>query len=89
MKIRDDHYNKLLEAIKPIADKLPKHREFIIAEGKSKDIEQRLRWDALNAVQIDNKPSCFYLSNILYKSGLNDTHIDTALKNIMKDIGVV
>lgn len=88
MKIKPEHYSVLLESIRPLADKLPAHREFIRKEGKSKDVEMRLRWDALWASKIDGKASCFWISNVLYKDGLNDSHIDSALRAVMRELKV-
>lgn len=51
-------------------------------EGKSKDIEKRLRWDCLYAAGLTP-----FICDNLY-SYLNDDHIDTALKNIIKELGI-
>ena len=69
------------------SDKIPSHREFIIKEheekkskdGKERDTEMRLRWD------------CFWASKISQDQwqewkDYKDSHIDTALKAIMKEI---
>jgi len=86
MKIKQEHYSKLLEAIRPLAPKLAAHREFVIKEGKAKDVDMRVRWDAMHAAKIDDRPSYRFVCDVLYKEGLNDTHIDTALKKIMQEI---
>lgn len=79
MKILPEHYQWLLDSCRPLAARIPAHREFIRKEGRAKDIEKRLRWDlfysATRAVGFPN----FY-------SYLNDDHIDTALRAIMKEI---
>lgn len=56
-----------------------KHRENIIKEGKSKDVEMRLRWDAFHAAKHGGILSALY-------AYANDEHIDTALKKIMLEI---
>ena len=81
MKITDEHYNQLKAMIAPLKDKLPAHREYIIAEGKAKDVDKRLRWDALYSAKGGNQ----FICDNLYKY-LNDDHIDTALKAIMKEL---
>ena len=79
MKILPEHYQWLLDSCRPLADRLPAHREFIRKEGKAKDIEKRLRWDL------------FYAANRAAGSMdtwryLQTSHIDTALRAIMKEI---
>jgi hypothetical protein len=79
MKIKIEHYNTLKNAIAPLNGHFEKHREAIIAEGKAKDIEKRLRWDAFHAAKYGGILSELY-------SYMNDEHIDTALKKIMLEI---
>ena len=80
MKIRQEHYRHIRDAIRPNAGKIASHRQFIINEGKAKDVEKRLRWDLL--YYADLSP---WICDNLY-SYLDDTHIDTALKQIVKEI---
>ena len=79
MKIKTEHYNTLKNAIAPLKEHFAKHKENIIAEGKSKDIEKRLRWDVFHASKYGGILSELY-------SYMNDEHIDTALKKIMLEI---
>ena len=81
MKIQPAHYAHMLNEIKAIAPKFAAHRELLIQEGKAKDIEKRLRWDALYAAM-----SSRWVCENLYPY-MDDTHIDTALRAIMKEIG--
>lgn len=87
MKISNKHYAVLREAIRPLTDKLASHHAAIIAANAAKNPAMRTRWDALNASRIEGKPSCFFLSNVLYPAGLNDDHIDSALRAIMRELG--
>lgn len=82
MKIKPEHYNHMSEAIRTIAGKpiIEKHRAAIIAEGKAKDIEMRLRWDCAYAAGLSG-----YIARHVY-SYANDTHVDTALRAIIKSI---
>jgi len=48
-----------------------------------KDLNKRLRWDCLIAALGSQ-----WLCDNLYKEGLNDDHIDSALKSIMADLGI-
>ena len=77
MKIQAEHYEALKHAIKLVAPYAYGHRQFIIDEGRAKDIEMRLRWDMLHASKYDVCSLYGYL---------NDTHIDTALKAIMYEL---
>ena len=86
MKITPAHYAILLDSIRPFADKLAPHFEAIAAAGSSQNPAMRTRWDVLNAARIDGKPSCFFLSDVLYPAGLNDSHIDSALRAIMREL---
>lgn len=61
MKISPRHYAILRDAIAPLAPKLSAHRDFVTKEGKAKDVEMRVRWDALHAAKIDGKPSCVWI----------------------------
>lgn len=80
MKITDEHYDYLYAAIKQLDSKLATHKEYLIKEGKCKDIDKRLRWDALYA-SVSSKWICDHLYTYL-----NDVHIDTALRHIMQDL---
>jgi hypothetical protein len=80
MKMTKEHYNFLLNAAKEVGkDVVKQHRQFILEEGKAKDIEMRLRWDLFYKIRDKSVP---YVYNYL-----NDSHIDTALKSIMKELG--
>ena len=78
MKIKPEHLQHMLEKIKPLSGHIKSHREYIINENKAKDIEQRLRWDLFWAANLSD-----YARDVLYPY-MNDDHIDTALKTIMK-----
>lgn len=78
MKMKKEHYAYLLGAAFTFKDKIKDHRAFIVAEGKAQDVEKRLRWDLFWRIYRIDSPELDYL---------NDSHIDTALKSIMKEIG--
>jgi len=80
MKIKPEHYAHMLEAIRPLQPKLAGHREYLKTDSRVKDLEKRLRWDALWASKITQ-----WLSDTVYKYA-NDDHVDTALKQIMKEL---
>jgi len=79
MKIKPEHYTTLKDAIAPLKEHFAKHTEAIIAQGKSKDVEKRLRWDAFRAAKYGGILSALY-------AYANDEHIDTALKKIMLEL---
>ena len=79
MKMKKEDYQYLKSRLEHLIEKIQSHREWIIAEGKAKDVEMRLRWDLLHAAKIDD-----FIIDTLYPY-LNDTHIDTALRKIMVD----
>lgn len=79
MKMKLEHYDYIKSALSVNAEFIPQYREFIIKEGRSKDIEKRLRWDLLH-----NSVSSLWVCENLYPY-LDDTHIDTALRFIMQD----
>ena len=83
MKMTSEHYSYLKAQIAPIALRINPmdYRKQIVAEGRSKDPDKRVRWDYLWAAKISS-----WLVDNLY-SYLNDDHIDTALKAIMRDLG--
>jgi len=57
--------------------KINEQRIYIVSEGKSADIEKRLRWDCFRAAGL----ASYACANIYpYAS---DEHIDTALRQIM------
>ena len=88
MKMTAEHYETIKAAMQtiPVVDILA-HRDYIIAEGKAQDVDKRLRWDCLYAtkIKLGDGRGCSGLPVYAY---LHDSHIDTALKQIMKDLGV-
>ena len=82
MKMTQEHYAHVKEAIALVwSNDLDKaERRALRAEGKAKDIEKRLRWDWSYAAKLSP-----WICVNLY-TYLDDTHIDTALKQVMKDL---
>lgn len=78
MKIKPEHFAQMKDAIAGIpAEKVAAHRQFILNEGKAKDVEMRLRWDLLHSALGSR-----WICDNLYPYA-NDDHIDTALRNIV------
>jgi hypothetical protein len=80
MKIKAEHYSHLKKLIAPLNDKISQHREYLVNEGKAKDIETRLAWDLAHAAKLTS-----FICNVLYHY-LNDIHITTALKKIVVEL---
>jgi hypothetical protein len=82
MKIKPEHYQHMLNSMTPSRFQLDYRRSLIVAEGKAKDVEKRLRWDLLY-FSLGSRWIC----DNLYPYA-DDTHIDTALRKIMKELEV-
>lgn len=80
MKMQLIHYDYLHDAMAHNARYIPQYREHIIREGRAKDVEMRLRWDLLS-----RSVSSGWICEHLYPY-MNDTHIDTALRAIMRKL---
>lgn len=80
MKMQAAHYEHLFAAIKPNANKIAAHRQFIVHEGKAKDVDKRLRWDLMYYAQLSP-----WVCATLYPY-LDDGHIDTALRQVIRDL---
>lgn len=79
MKMTPEHYQHLRKLMLPLKERIINHRAWLFGT-KLDDLEKRLRWDAYKFAGGAN-----FSCNVLYKY-LNDGHIDTALKAIMKEI---
>lgn len=81
MKMSEQHYAQLRLAILSALPKIPTAAQYAARDpvipriDRAKDTAMRHRWDALWAARFDCKP--------LYDAGLNDNHIDTALRAII------
>jgi hypothetical protein len=88
MKISKESYEKLKVCFMKLKEtksqEIQSHRDFLNAPAYKGDLEKRIRWDMLRAcVPLD------WLCDQLYKAeNLNDTHIDSALKKIIKALGI-
>ena len=83
MKIKPQHYNHMLEAMRPFTDKAVAHAEYLktTTERVPKDPAMRLRWDWFWAAGLME-----YGRDTLYENGINDDHIDTALRSIVREL---
>ena len=83
MKIEKGHYALVKSTIEDGLSKMPKGtlQTHIKSLPKVGDINMRLRWDIYNLIPYE------VCSKVLY-TYLNDNHIDTALKSIMKELDI-
>lgn len=87
MKIKPDHYAHLRDAISPWVPQLIQHHANLSARKQAgdnsvKDVSKRVRWDALYAAKLS-----VWVCDTLYPY-MDDTHVDTALRSIMRELGV-
>lgn len=83
MKIKTEHYQHMKEEILKLAlTDIEKHAVAVKNSGKFNDFGKRMRWDIAHAVALDR----FFCTEIYPYA--NDDHIDTALKQIVKEIGL-
>ena len=87
MKIEKEHYQHMRLKIQDTIEKaglvkIAEHKELLKTAYGVKDPAVRFRWDLYHASALTS-----FTCDILY-SYLDDTHIDTALKNIIKELGV-
>ena len=81
MKIKQEHYNHIKNAIMNCGTTINEQRLNILNSGKQpKDFYKRLRWDMSYLANLTP-----YICANLY-SYLDDTHIDTALRAIIKEL---
>jgi hypothetical protein len=80
MKITKAHYRHMLAACRPLAAKIATHRDYVRRSGNYNDLEKRVRWDLFSAAGLSS-----YACDTLY-SYANDTHIDTALRSIVREL---
>lgn len=81
MKITGEHYNHMFKAIESIGfSTMQNHKNAVVMGGKYKDLGKRLRNDFLYMSGL----SAWVCDN-LYPYA-DDSHIDTALRGIMKQL---
>lgn len=86
MKATTEEVKTLAMALAGVKPKFEQHMQFIRDQGKAKNLNLRLRWDALWLCR-RHSPEIDPLLDRLYKRGLNDRHIDTVLKAALRFIG--
>ena len=82
MKILPEHIDHMKTAIAPLAPLVAAQRDAVKASGKFQDLEKRIRWDVCYAAGLTP-----WIYSTLYPYA-NDEHIDTALRSIMRELGL-
>lgn len=87
MKIKVEHYKILKQLIKDVKTthgltKLLEYKESLKNDSRVKDLDKRFRWDLFWEIKAAERSK---LVDDLYEY-MNDDHIDTALKNIVKEV---
>ena len=89
MKIKPEHYQHMLTACKEAVERIPARAKYLARDpsifnidNMSRDVEQRYRWDLMVAAGLSE-----YACYTLYQYA-DDSHIDTALKQIVKDLNL-
>ena len=81
MKITQEHYDHMKKAINTLnRDNVDTHSKTVKSSGKYKDFSKRMRWDLFYMANL-TKFACDTLYDYV-----NDDHIDTALRSIVKDL---
>lgn len=82
MKITAEHYKRIRDELALRKDAIIARSELIDNDPRVKDISMRVRWDALYMAGLMQ-----FICSEVYPYA-NDTHVDTALRKVMVDIGL-
>lgn len=84
MKIKPEHYQQLRSGILTLVaekpDAIRAHFQAIERDARVQDVDTRKRWDLLNAANLGE-----LLCREIYAYA-TDTHVDTALRAIMREV---
>ena len=80
MKMPKNLYDEIRYRIQSFGIDIPAYRASLMPY-QGKDIEKRIRWDLL-WMTVDSQWIC----DNIYPLGMNDTHIDTALRKIVREL---
>lgn len=93
MRMSDEHYQTIKQAFGQLKQSSPTITPQYYRDNNKKpnqDIDKRFRWDALWAAKIDHPMARYgvasWVAHVLYPAGLNDTHIDTALRKAVVEV---
>ena len=81
MKMSKEHYNVIKERVATLVPQIPAHTERLRADPRVKNLPLRLLWDVFHAARIYE---LYSYQQFDYK----DTHIETAMRAIFKELKV-
>lgn len=84
LKMKREHYNLLLERFRPVTADISKALDKYRDAGASR---QRFRWDVLHASGL-RAGQAHNDSEWPVYDYLDDTHIDNALRHVMRELGL-
>lgn len=85
MKIQSEHYAILLQAAEQVKENYPEFTLQSYIDNKlGKDHAKRFRWDLSYGMK-KYLPEPHFICDVLYLY-MDDTHLDTALKRIVKEV---
>jgi len=83
MKIKPEHYEQIKQVFAQNKDEITNYRTALLElEKRPKDLEKRLRWDALNVLL-----GSHWICHNIYPYA-NDDHLDSALKKAIKELAI-
>ena len=81
MKISPEHYAHMKNVISPFIGEIDAIRENAKNDPRVKDVEKAVRWN----LSYRSGLSAF-ICDYVYPQGCDDKHVDTALRNIVKEL---
>lgn len=88
MKFTSEDYKELKSRVNKITqEQLDEHIKLVKKQNEYKDLEIRITWDVYHATSFSRD----YLNNKygVYKSPYKDTHLETATKKAIKELGLI
>ena len=84
MRIAPEHYAHMRDAIASLdRATVAAHKEALRGDARVKNLEKRFRWDLSYAAGLTR-----WVCDTLYPTGVDDSHIDTALRKAVRDLGL-
>lgn len=89
MRLKREEIEKMKKAFQSVLAKeeVLHHREVLRKDERVKDLEKRLRWDCFWVVKRNSLEITEMLQKLDKDRDFNDTHLDTGLKRVIKELG--
>ena len=85
MKMKKEHFDRIkaaIEKLDPVT--IQEHIKYLKSDSRVKSLDTRLRWDLFYAIG----GSALAVKELVLYTYLDDTHIDSALKVIVKQLNI-